>query len=86
MRIFYEGYNKLESLEEKFFMINEFYKTIENFKNDDNILSDDTNKKIGVLNNTSRVYNNLLKRYKDEYFENINSIMKSGKKSMIIKF
>ena len=80
MRRFYEGYNKLESLEEKFFMINEFYKKIENFKSDDNILSDDTNKKIRVLNNTSRVYNNLLKRYKDEYFENINSIMKSGKK------
>ena len=80
MRRFYEGYNKLESLEEKFFMINEFYKKIENFKNDDNILSDDTNKKIRVLNNTSRVYNNLLKRYKDEYFENINSIMKNGKK------
>ena len=38
---FYELYNKLESLEEKFFMINEFYKKIENFKNDDNILSDD---------------------------------------------
>ena len=41
----YEAYNKLESLEEKFFMINEFYKKIENFKNDDNILSDDINKK-----------------------------------------
>ena len=45
-RRFYEAYNKLESLEEKFFMINEFYKNIKNFKNDDNILSDDTNKKI----------------------------------------
>ena len=41
MRKFYETYNKLESLEEKFFMINEFYKKIENFKNDDNILSDE---------------------------------------------
>ena len=62
MRRFNEAYNKLESLEEKFFMINEFYKNIENFKNDDNILSDDTNKKNRILNNTSRVYNNLLKR------------------------
>ena len=32
MRRFYEVYNKLESLEEKFFMVNEFYKKIENFK------------------------------------------------------
>ena len=45
-RRFYEAYNKLESLEETFFMINEFYKKIENFKNDDNILSDDINKKL----------------------------------------
>ena len=44
MQRFYEAYNKLESLEEKIFMINEFYKNIENFKNDDNILSEDTNK------------------------------------------
>ena len=50
-------------------MINEFYKKIESFKNDDNILSDDINKKTRLLNNTSRVYSNLLKRYKDEYFE-----------------
>ena len=42
-RRFYEACNKLESLEEKFFMINEFYKKIENFKNDDNIFSDDIN-------------------------------------------
>ena len=55
-------------------MTNEFYKKIENFKNNDNILSDDINKKTGILNNTSRVYNNLLNRYKDEY-----------KKSMIIR-
>ena len=68
-RRFYEAYNKLESLEENFFMINEFYKNIENFKNDDNILSDDINKKSRILNNTSKVYNNLLDRYKDEYFE-----------------
>ena len=45
-RRFYEAYNKLESVEEKFFMINEFYKKIENFKNDDNILSDSINKKL----------------------------------------
>ena len=68
-RRFYEAYNKLESFEEKFFMINEFYKKIENFKNNDNILSDDINKKTRILNNTSKVYNNLLGRYKDEYFE-----------------
>ena len=68
-RRFSEAYNKLESLEEKFFMINGFYKKIENFKNDDNILSDNINKKTCVLNNTSKVYNNLLNRYKDEYFE-----------------
>ena len=36
-----------------------FIKKIENFKNDDNILSDDINKKARVLNNTSRVYSNL---------------------------
>ena len=59
---FYEAYKKLESLEEKFFMINEFYEKIKNVKNDNNILSDDINKKTRVLNNTSRVYNNLLKR------------------------
>ena len=68
-RRFYDAYNKLESLEENFFMINEFYKKIENFKNGDNILSDDINKKTCVLNNTSKAYNNLLDRYKDEYFE-----------------
>ena len=42
---FYEAYNNLESPEETFFMINEFYKKIENFKKDNNILSDDINKK-----------------------------------------
>ena len=50
MRRFYEASNKLESLEEK---------------NDDNILSDDINKRTHILNNTSNVYNNLLDRYKD---------------------
>ena len=69
MRRFYEAYNKLKSLEEKFFMINEFYKKNENFKNDDDILRDDINKRTRILNNTSKVYNNLLNRYKDEYFE-----------------
>ena len=61
-RRFYKSYNKLESLQEKFFMINEFYKKIENFKNDDNISSDDINKKTRILNNTSKVYNNMLNR------------------------
>ena len=69
MQRFYEAYNKLKSLEERFFMINEFYKKIENFKNDDDILSDNINKRTLILNNTSKVYNNLLDRYKDEYFE-----------------
>ena len=82
---FYEAYNKLESLEEKLFMINEFYKKIENFKNDDNILSDDTNKKTRALNNISRVYNNLLKRYKDEYFEKYEQYNEEQKRSMIIR-
>ena len=41
----YNMYGKLESIEEKYFMINEFYKKIENIKNDDSILSDDINKK-----------------------------------------
>ena len=40
-----------------------------NFKNDNNILSDDINKKTCILNNTSKVYNSLLDRYKNEYFE-----------------
>ena len=82
---FYEAYNKLESLEEKFFIINEFYKKIENFKNDNNILSDDINKKTRVFNNTSRVYNYLLKRYKDEYFEKYKQYNEEWKKSMIIR-
>ena len=85
MRRFYKAYNKLESLEEKFFMINEFYKKIENFKNDDNILSDNINKNTRILNNTSKVYNNLLGRYKDEYFEKYNQYNEEWKKSMIIR-
>ena len=84
-RRFYEVYNKLESLEEKIFMINEFYKKIENFKNDDNILSDDINKKACVLNNTSKAYNNLLDRYKDEYFEKYKQYNEEWNKSMIIR-
>ena len=77
---FYEAYNKLESLEEKFFMINEFYKKIESFKNDDNILSDDINKKTRILNNTSKVYNNFLGRDKDEYFEHYKQYNEEWKK------
>ena len=44
-----------------------FIKKIENFKSDDDILSDHINKRARILNNTSEVYNNLLNRYKDEY-------------------
>ena len=79
-RRFYEAYNKLESLVENIFMINKFYKKIENFKNDDNILSDDINKKTLVLNNRSKVYNNLLGRYKDEYFEKYKQYNEEWKK------
>ena len=61
-------------------MINEFYKKIGNFKNDDDILSGDINKRACILNNTSKVYNNLLDRYKDEYFEKYKHLMKIGKK------
>ena len=84
-RRFYEAYNKLESLEEKFFMINEFYNKIENFKNDDDILSDDINKRTHILNNTSKVYNNFLGRYKDEYFEQYKQYNEEWKKSMFIR-
>ena len=80
MRRLYEAYNKLESLEEKFFMINEFYKKIENFKNNDNILNDDIIKKTRILNNISKVYNNLLDRYKDEYFEQYKQYNEEWKK------
>ena len=80
MRRFYEAYNKLESLEEKFVMINEFYKKIKNFKNNDNILSEDINKKTHILNNTSKVYNNFLDRYKDEYFEHYKQYNEEWKK------
>ena len=62
-------YSKLESIEDKFLMINKFYKKIEDAKNDDNILSDDINKKNRVLDNASKVYNKLLDTYKDEYLE-----------------
>ena len=82
---FYEAYKKSELLEEKFFMINEFYKKIENFKNDDNILSDDINKKTCILNNTSKVYNNSLDRYKDEYSGQYKQYNEEWKKSMIIR-
>ena len=79
-RRFYEAYNKLKSLEEKFFMINEFYKKIENFKNDDDILSDDVNKRTRVLNNTSKAYKNLLDRYKDKYLEKYKQYNEEWKK------
>ena len=80
-RRFYKAYKKLESLEEKFFMINEFYKKIENFKNDENILSDDINKKTRVLNDASNVYNNLLNRCKDQYFEKYKQYNEEWKKN-----
>ena len=66
-------------------MINEFYKKIKNFKNDDNILSDNIDKKAHVLNNTSKAYNNLLDRHKDEYFEKYKQYNEDWKKSMIIR-
>ena len=49
-------------------------------KNDDNILSDDINKRTHILNNTSKVYNNLLDRYKDEYFEQYKKYNEESKK------
>ena len=61
-------------------MINEFYKKIENFKNDDDILSDNFNKRTCVLNNTSKAYNNLLDRYKDEYLEKYKQYNEEWKK------
>ena len=85
MQRFYEAYKKSELIEEKIFMINEFYKKIENFKNDDNILSDDINKKTCILNNTSKVYNNSLDRYKDEYSGQYKQYNEEWKKSMIIR-
>ena len=66
-------------------MINEFYKKIKNFKNDDNILSDDINKKTHILHNKSKVYNNLLDTYKDEYIEPYKQYNEEWKKSMIIR-
>ena len=62
-----------------------FIKKIENFKNDDNILSDGINKKTRVLNNTSKVYNNLLDRYKDEYFEQYKQYNEEWKKKYDFK-
>ena len=85
MRRFYEAYNKLKSLEEKFFTINELYGKIENFKNYDDILSDDINKRARILNNTSEVYNNLLNRYKDEYSRQYKQYNENWKKGMIIR-
>ena len=57
-----------------------FIKKIENFKDDDNILSDDINKKTRLLNNTSKAYSNLLDRYKDEYFEKYKQYNEEWKK------
>ena len=69
MHRFYNMYTKLESTEEKFLMINKFYKKVEDFKKDDNILSGDINKKTRILNNALMVYNKSLNIYKDEYLE-----------------
>ena len=80
MRRFYEAYNKLKSLAEKIFMTNGFYKKIENLKNDDDILSDDINKRTRILSDTLKVYNNLLDRYKDEYFEKYKQYNEEWKK------
>ena len=57
MHRLYNMYSKLESTEEKFLMINKFYKKVEDFKNDDNTLSGDINKKTHILNNALMVYN-----------------------------
>ena len=62
-----------------------FIKKIENFKNDDDILSDEINKRARILNNTSKFYNNLLDRYKDEYFEKYKQYNEEWKKSIIIR-
>ena len=62
------------------FMITEFYKKIENFKNNGNIFSDDINKKARVLHNISKTYNNLLDRYKDEYFQKYKQYNEEWKK------
>ena len=78
-------YSKLESIEEKFLMVNELYNKIEDAKNDDNILSDDINKKNRVLNNASKVYSKLLDNYKDEYLEQYEDNNEEWKKSMIIR-
>ena len=53
-----------------------FIKKIENFKNDD---------KTRILNNTSKVYNSLSDRHKDEYFEQYKQYNEEWKKSMIIR-
>ena len=66
-------------------MINEFYKKIEDVKNDDNILSDNINKKNCVLNNASKTYKNLLDSYKDEYLNQYENHTDEWEKSMIIR-
>ena len=77
-------YSKLESIEEKILMINELYKKIEDVKNDDNILSEDNDKKNRILNNASKVYNKLLDNYKYEYLEQYEDNNEEWEKSMII--
>ena len=42
-------------------------------------------KRARIFNNTSKVYNNLLDRYKDEYFEKYKQYNEEWKKSMIIR-
>ena len=42
-------------------------------------------KRTRILNNTSKVYNNLLDRYKDEYFGQYKQYNEQWKKSMIIR-
>ena len=69
MHRLYNMYSKLESTEEKFLMINKFYKKVEDFKKNDNILSGNINKKTHILNNALMVYNKSLNIYKDEYLE-----------------
>ena len=69
MHRLYNMYSKLESTEEKFLMINKFYKKVEDLKKNDNILSGDINKKTHILNNALMVYNKSLNIYKDEYLE-----------------
>ena len=60
-----------------------FIKKIENFKNDDDILSDEINKRARILNNTSKFYNNLLE-YNEEWKKSI--IIRILMTSQMIRF